>query len=64
LDEIYDTKIFDLTKVLHKVPKNMEIVTKFNELEDSLIDYIELYKQHLNLKQELDKSLEDLESLF
>ena len=45
LNEIYDEKIFDLTKNLSKV-QNVEMVNKFNNLEDILIGYIELHKEY------------------
>lgn len=60
LEMIYDEKIFNLTKNLHKVPQNSKIVTKFNQLEDVLVDYIELYKEHRKIKEELDRTLENL----
>lgn len=63
MNEIYDTKIFELNKNLHKV-NNLEIVNKFAELEDSLIDYIELEKEYSSIKAEFDKSAEDLKSLL
>ena len=63
LNEIYDEKIFDLTKNLNKV-QNVEMVNKFNNLEDILIGYIELHKEYTSIKDELDKSAEELESLF
>jgi uncharacterized coiled-coil protein SlyX len=63
LNEIYDEKIFDLTKNLSKV-QNVEMVNKFNNLEDILIGYIELHKEYTSIKDELDKSAEELESLF
>lgn len=63
LNEIYDEKIFDLTKNLSKV-QNVEMVNKFNNLEDILIGYIELHKEYTSIKEELDKSAEELESLF
>lgn len=64
LDNIYDTKIFNLTKTLHKIPQNMEIVHKFNELEDALIDYVELKRQQMSLQKEIDDSLDELQSLL
>jgi uncharacterized coiled-coil protein SlyX len=63
LNEIYDEKIFDLTKNLSKI-QNVETVNKFNNLEDILIGYIELHKEYTSIKDELDKSAEELESLF
>lgn len=63
IGEIYDTKIFDLNKNLHKV-KDIDIVDKFAELEDGLIDYIEIQKEYSTIKEELDRSLENLKSLF
>jgi len=63
LNEIYDEKIFELTKNLNKV-QNVEMVNKFNNLEDILIGYIELHKEYTSIKDELDKSAEELESLF
>ena len=60
LEMIYDEKIFNLTKNLHKVPQSSKIVTKFNQLEDVLVDYIELYKEHRKIKEELDRTLENL----
>jgi len=44
LDEIYDTKIFDITKSLHN-NKDLNMVTKFIDLEESVINYIEINKQ-------------------
>jgi hypothetical protein len=64
LEMIYDEKIFNLTKNLHKVPKSSKIVTKFNQLEDVLVDYIELYKEHRKIKEELDRTLENLNDLL
>lgn len=64
LEMIYDEKIFNLTKNLHKVPQSSEIVTKFSQLEDALIDYTELYKEHRKIKEELDSTLENLNDLL
>ena len=64
LESIYDEKIFNITKQLHKVPQSMKIVDKFNQLEDVLIDYTELYKEHQKIKEELDKTLKDLNNLL
>lgn len=64
LEKIYDEKIFNLTKNLHKVPQDMEIVGKFNQLEDALIDYTELHKEYKKIKEELDKTLENLNDLL
>lgn len=64
LETIYDEKIFTLTKNLHKVPKGGEIIDKFNQLEDALIDYTELHKEYQKIKNELDKTFEDLNKLL
>lgn len=64
LEMIYDEKIFNLTKNLYKVPQSSEIVTKFSQLEDALIDYTELYKEHRKIKEELDSTLENLNDLL
>jgi hypothetical protein len=64
LESIYDEKIFNITKQLHKVPQGMKIVDKFNQLEDILIDYTELYKEHQKIKEELDRTLENLNDLL
>ena len=64
LEMIYDEKIFNLTKNLYKVPQSSEIVTKFSQLEDALIDYTELYKEHRKIKEELDSTLENLIDLL
>ena len=64
LEMIYDEKIFNLTKNLHKVPQSSKIVTKFHQLEDALIDYTELYKEHRKIKEELDSTLENLNDLL
>lgn len=64
LEMIYDEKIFNLTKNLYKVPQSSEIVTKFSRLEDALIDYTELYKEHRKIKEELDSTLENLNNLL
>jgi cytochrome b involved in lipid metabolism len=64
LEMIYDEKIFNLTKNLHKLPKGEEIVNKFNTLEDALIDYTELHKEYQKIKNELDDTLENLNDLL
>lgn len=64
LEAIYDEKIFSLTKNLHKVPKGGEIVDKFNQLEDTLLDYTELYKEYQKIKTELDNTLNNLKDLL
>ena len=62
LEEIYDNKIFNLIKNLHKV--NSDIATKFSELEDTLVSYIEIKKEHVNLSEDLNDSLNDLMDLI
>jgi hypothetical protein len=64
LEDIYDEKIFSLTKNLHKLPKGEEIIEKFNTLEDALIDYTELYKEYQKIKNELDTTFENLNRLL
>lgn len=64
LEMIYDEKIFNLTKNLHKFPQSSKIVTKFHQLEDTLINYTELYKEHRKIKEELDSTLENLNDLL
>lgn len=64
LEEIYDEKIFPLTKNLHKLPNKGGVVDKFNRLEDALIDYTELYREHQKIKDELDVTLKNLEDLL
>ncbi len=64
LENIYDDKIFHLTKSLHKLPEGTDIADKFSELEDVLVNYLELKKEHLKLTEELDNSLGELESLL
>lgn len=63
LERIYDEKIFPLTKNLHKIQGN-QVVEKFNKLEDALIDYTELHKEHQKMKEELDRTLENLNDLL
>lgn len=60
LESIYDDKIFPLWKQLHKLG-NTEIGTKFNELEDFIVDFLEIYKEHSSIKKEMDSSLKSLE---
>jgi len=60
LESIYDDKIFPLWKQLHKLG-NTEIGTKFNELEDFIVDFLEIYKEHSSMKKEMDSSLKSLE---
>lgn len=64
LEVIYDEKIFNLTKNLHKLPKGEEIIEKFNTLEDALIDYTELHKEYQKIKNELDDTLDTLNNLL
>ena len=63
MNDIYDEKIFNITKNLHKT-QGIKIVDKFNMLEDVLIDYLELHKEYSAIKNELDKSEEELKNLF
>jgi len=60
LESIYDDKIFPLWKQLHKLG-NTEIGAKFNELEDFIVDFLEIYKEHSSIKKEMDSSLKSLE---
>jgi len=60
LESIYDDKIFPLWKQLHKLG-NTEIGAKFNELEDFIVDFLEIYKEHSSMKKEMDSSLKSLE---
>jgi hypothetical protein len=60
LESIYDDKIFPLWKQLHKLG-NTKIGAKFNELEDFIVDFLEIYKEHSSIKKEMDSSLKSLE---
>lgn len=60
LESIYDDKIFPLWKQLHKLG-NTKISAKFNDLEDFIVDFLEIYKEHSSIKKEMDNSLKSLE---
>jgi hypothetical protein len=63
LDEIYDAKIFEITKSLHK-NKNLNMVNKFMDLEESVINYIEINKQYSIIRKDLNESSKKLRRLF
>jgi len=63
LENIYDNKIFPLYKELHKIGQN-EITLKFNELEDMVVDFLEIYREHSVIKKEMDDVLNSLEGLI
>ena len=63
LENIYDNKIFPLYKELHKIDQN-EITLKFNELEDMVVDFLEIYREHSVIKKEMDDVLNSLEGLI
>ena len=61
LDPIYDDKIFPLWKELHKLG-DIDIVIKFNQLEDDIINFIEVDKEFEKIKEERDSTLESLKN--
>jgi len=64
LEKIYDEKIFPLNKNLHKLPSDTDIVNKFIELEDTIVDYTELNKEFKKMKEELEITLDNLRDLL
>lgn len=64
LEKIYDEKIFPLNKNLHKLPSDTDIVNKFIELEDAIVDYTELNKEFKKMKEELEITLDNLRDLL
>lgn len=64
LEKIYDEKIFPLNKNLHKLPSDTDIVNKFIELEDAIVDYTELHKEFKKIEEELETTLDNLKDLL
>lgn len=77
LNEIHDEKIFPLWRELEKIPydysskdrpkshtRKSSIVEKFNDLEDSLVSYLEIYKEYWKLEEEYKNSIMNLNSIL
>jgi len=63
LDSIYDNKLFPLWKELHKLG-DVDIVHKFNHLEDSIVNIVELSNEYHKMKEELDSSITELKEII
>jgi hypothetical protein len=62
LEDIHDNKIFELWRHVDKVASSDDIIEKFNDLEDFIIDYIELGKEKERIDDELRNSLDNLQN--
>lgn len=62
LEDIHDNKIFELWRQVDKVSSSDDIIEKFNDLEDFIIDYIELGKEKERIDDELRNSLDNLQN--
>lgn len=62
LEDIHDNKIFELWRHVDKISSSDDIIEKFNDLEDFIIDYIEIGKEKERIEEELRNSLDNLQN--